>query len=52
MEQALRDKEYSYSHNTEVQVRKFKRQQLLGTHQLEQKLLREVSFFLFAVTII
>lgn len=41
-EQALLDKVNSHEYQARVQIRKFKRQKLIGLHQLEQKLLKEV----------
>lgn len=41
-EQALARKVSAHDYIAKVQIRKFKRQKLLGLHQLEQKLLKEV----------
>lgn len=40
--QALAAKEQQLTKNIDLQVRKFKRQQLMGFHNLEQRLLIEV----------
>ena len=42
-EQAVTNKINSHDYIAKVQIRKFKRQKLLGLHQLEQRLLKEVS---------
>ena len=48
-EQALSDKVSSHEYQAKVQIRKFKRQKLIGLHQLEQKLLREVLLSVLVV---
>lgn len=42
-EDALTDKVRQHDHKGRVEIRRFKRQQLLDLHKLEQKLLKEVS---------
>lgn len=43
LDQALSEKTQSHEYLSRVQIRKFKRQKLIGLHQLEQKLMKEVG---------